>query len=86
MFKVHKYYGTQRYFIIPPTGYLANRTPHSIEASLMGLSFEDYYKYIKNTFRSARLTVYPTFISYSLNYSDADKHMKNLNKLFKKVK
>lgn len=86
MFKIHAHYGTDRYFLIPPTGYLAKRTPHMIEASLFNMEAVEYFQYLKKTYPSIRLTKYKTFISYSMNEKDAKKLMNKLNKQFKKVK
>jgi hypothetical protein len=86
MFKIHSYYSTNKYFLIPPTGYLANHSAHGFEMQLMNMQPVEYYRYIKQTYKSAELQVYPTFLSYTLNKSDAEKHMKKLNKLFKNVK
>lgn len=86
MFKIHNHYGTERYFLIPPTGYLAKRTPHMIEATLLGKDMVEYFAYLKKTYPSVRLTKYSSFLSYSMNKKDAQKLMNKLNAKFKKVK
>ena len=86
MFKIHAHYGTKRYFLIPPTGYLAKRIPHMIEATLLGMEMVEYFEYLKRTYPSIRLTKYSTFLSYSMNETDARKLMNKLNREFKKVK
>lgn len=86
MFKIHNRYGTERYFIIPPTGYLAKRTPHMIEATLLGKDMVGYFEYLKKMYPSVRLTKYPSFLSYSMDKKDAQKLINRLNREFKKVK
>lgn len=85
MFKIHNYYNTDKYFIIPPTGYLATSNSHSIEAAIMGMELIEYYKYLKKEYRSIRLIKYQTFLSYSLNQTDAKRLLGTLNKAFKRL-
>lgn len=86
MFKIHEHVGTGRFFIIPPNELLSKNKSHCLEASLMGMSLVDYYTYLRKTYRSARLTVYKTFLSYSLSAADAKNLIGKLNKEYKRVK
>jgi len=86
MFKIHNFHGTERYFLIPPFGYLGRKTAHSIEAQLMGMEFVEYFSYLKKQYPSIRLRRYSTFLTYSANKKDATKIANNLNKRFRKVK
>lgn len=85
MYKKHSAMNDGNFFIIPPTGILKLTNSHKDEAVLLGKSLVDYFTEIK-TYKSAKLTVYPTFISYSMNEADAHKHMLKLNRAYKKLK
>lgn len=85
MYKKHAPYSTAEFVIIPPTGILALTNSHKDEAVLLNKDLVDYYTEIK-TYPSAKLTVYSNFISYTLNESDAHKHMLKLNRAYRKLK
>lgn len=85
MYKLHQPFDDGRYIVLAPIEWLGKAKPHMTEAKLLGKTFKEFYEYIA-TFKSARLTTYPNYISYSMEERDAKKLLSQLNKLYKATK
>ena len=83
MFKIHSN-NDKDYFIIAPQGSMSSNRSHYLESVLLKKTIVEYYKWIAE-FPSSKLIVYPSFISYHLSKTDANKVIKILNKEYKKL-